>query len=46
MKKNDCTLVLGGYVNGYPIIQELDEKKIEEIIPFGYSRGIASYSIK
>jgi len=44
MKKNHCVLVLGGYVNGYSIIQELYEKKVEEIILFGYSREIASYS--
>lgn len=46
MTKNDCALVLGGYVNGYSIIQELHEKKIEEIILFGYSRELASYSNK
>ena len=46
MKKNDCALVLGGYVNGYSIIKELYEKKIEEIILFGCSRELASYSNK
>ncbi|MFZ2499676.1 hypothetical protein [Methanosarcina sp.] len=46
MKKSHCTLVLGGYVNGYSIIQELYEKKVEEIILFGYSRELASYSNK
>ncbi|HIH74096.1 MAG TPA: hypothetical protein HA306_02095 [Methanosarcina sp.] len=46
MKKDDCALVLGGYVNGYSIIQELYEKKIEEIVLFGYSRELASYSNK
>jgi len=46
MKKNDCALVLGGYVNGYSIIKELHEKKIEEIILFGCSRELASYSNK
>lgn len=46
MKKKDCALVLGGYVNGYSIIKELYEKKIEEIVLFGYSRELASYSNK
>ncbi|KKH99277.1 hypothetical protein EO95_17050 [Methanosarcina sp. 1.H.T.1A.1] len=46
MKKNDCALVLGGYVNGYSIIKELYEKKIEEIVLFGSSRELASYSNK
>ncbi len=46
MKKNDCALVLGGYVNGYSIIKELHEKRIEEIILFGCSRELASYSNK
>ncbi|MDR7665856.1 hypothetical protein RG963_08740 [Methanosarcina sp. Z-7115] len=46
MKKSHCALVLGGYVNGYSIIQELSEKRVEEIILFGYSRELASYSNK
>jgi D-aspartate ligase len=46
MKKSHCALVLGGYVNGYSIIQELSEKGVEEIILFGYSRELASYSNK
>jgi predicted ATP-grasp superfamily ATP-dependent carboligase len=46
MKKSHCSLVLGGYVNGYSIIQELYEKKATEIILFGYSRELASYSNK
>jgi predicted ATP-grasp superfamily ATP-dependent carboligase len=46
MKKNDCALVLGGYVNGYSIIKELYEKNIEEIVLFGSSRELASYSNK
>ncbi|WAI01197.1 hypothetical protein [Methanogenium organophilum] len=46
MKKNNCALVLGGYVNGYSIIQELYEKNVENIILFDTSRKIASYSNK
>ena len=46
MRKNHCALVLGGYVNGYSIIQELYEKKVREIILFGYSRELATYSNK
>jgi predicted ATP-grasp superfamily ATP-dependent carboligase len=46
MKKSHCVLVLGGHVNGYSIIQELYEKKVREIILFGYSRELASYSNK
>lgn len=45
MKKH-CALVLGGYVNGYSIIQELHEKGIKEIILFDYSRNIATFSNK
>ncbi len=46
MKKSHCVLVLGGYVNGFSIIQELYEKKVREIILFAYSRELASYSNK
>jgi predicted ATP-grasp superfamily ATP-dependent carboligase len=46
MRKDSCALILGGHVNGYSIIQELSEKKIEDIILFGYSRELASYSNK
>jgi len=46
MKKSHCVLVLGGYVNGYSIIQELYEKKVREIILFAYFRELASYSNK
>lgn len=46
MRKSHCVLVLGGYVNGYSIIQELYEKKVREIILFGYSRELATYSNK
>ncbi len=46
MRKMSCALILGGNVNGYSIIQELYEKKVEEIILFGCSRELASYSNK
>jgi len=39
-------LIIGGNVNGYTIIQELYEKKVEEIILFGCSRELATYSNK
>lgn len=44
--QNNCALVLGGYVNGYSIIQELFEKNVENIILFDTSRKVASYSKK
>jgi D-aspartate ligase len=46
MEISHCALVLGAYVNGYSIIQELYEKKVKKIILFGYSRELASYSNK
>ena len=46
MKKNHCVLVLGGYVNGYSIIQELYEKRVRDIILFDNSKKLASYSNK
>jgi len=46
MKQNRCALILGGYVNGYSIIQELYKKNITEIILFDTKRDIASYSNK
>ncbi|NLE06421.1 MAG: hypothetical protein GX638_16675, partial [Crenarchaeota archaeon] len=39
-----CALVLGGYVNGYSIIQELHECGVQDIVLFDYQRNIASYS--
>jgi predicted ATP-grasp superfamily ATP-dependent carboligase len=44
MKKNHCAVVLGGYVNGYAIIRELREKKIENIILIDTGKNLASYS--
>jgi len=44
MKKDNCALVLGGYVNGYSIIQELHEKGVCNIVLFDTSKRIASAS--
>lgn len=44
--KRQCALVLGGYVNGYSIIQELHDCGVEDIVLFDYKRNIASYSNK
>jgi len=46
MKKKHCALILGGYVNGYSIIQELYEKGVKDIILFDNSRSLAAYSHK
>lgn len=46
MEKDHCALVLGGYVNGYSIIQELHEKRVQDIILFDSSKKLASYSNK
>jgi predicted ATP-grasp superfamily ATP-dependent carboligase len=39
-------LILGGYVNGYSIIRELYEHKVENIALFSYGRSLASFSNK
>lgn len=46
MERDHCALVLGGYVNGYSIIQELHEKRVQDIILFDSSKKLASYSNK
>jgi D-aspartate ligase len=46
MKQNSCALILGGYVNGYSIIQELFETGVRNIILFDTSRKMASCSNK
>jgi len=46
VQQDTCALVMGGYVNGYSIIQELDEKKVPNLILMDYSKGLASYSNK
>ena len=44
--KRTAAVVLGGYVNGYSIIQELYENNIYNIALFDYGNSIASYSNK
>ncbi len=46
MDQHICALILGGYVNGYSIIQELYTKNIKEIVLFDTKRDVASYSNK
>ena len=46
VKKDNCALILGGYVNGYSIIQELYEKNTNDIVLFDTSKKIGSYSNK
>ncbi len=41
-----CAVILGGYVNGYSIIQELSSFGIEDIILLHYGNQLASYSNK
>ncbi len=45
MNKN-CAVILGGYVNGYSIIQELHEQGVEHIALLHYGNQVASYSKK
>ena len=44
--KNNCALVLGGYINGYSIIKELHEEGIKDIALFDSGRSIAGFSNK
>jgi len=46
LKNDSCALILGGYVNGYSIIQELHEKNVSDIILFDISKNVGSYSNK
>ena len=46
MKKKFCLLILGGYVNGYSIIQELHSFNVPDIILFDTRKNIASFSNK
>ncbi|WP_319507167.1 hypothetical protein [uncultured Methanolobus sp.] len=46
MKHNDCALVLGGYVNGYSIIQELHENGVKNIVLFDVNKKAGAYSNK
>lgn len=44
--KNNCALVLGGYINGFSIIKELHEEGIKDIALFDSGRSIAGFSNK
>lgn len=44
--KKSCALVLGGYVNGFSIIQDLYSQSITEIILFDIIKNLAAYSKK
>lgn len=44
--KPACAVVLGGYINGYSIVRELFEKRVEHIIVLDTTRGLATYSNK
>ncbi|TVZ08248.1 putative ATP-grasp superfamily ATP-dependent carboligase [Cellulophaga sp. RHA_52] len=44
--ENRCAVILGGYVNGYSIIQELSSFKVENIALIHYGKQLASYSNK
>jgi predicted ATP-grasp superfamily ATP-dependent carboligase len=46
MKDHSCALILGGYVNGYSIIQELSENGVQDIVLFSTTREPGSYSNK
>ena len=46
MKADNCALIIGGYVNGYSIIQELSEQGVPDIILFDTQRNAGSYSNK
>ena len=46
MKKNNCAVVLGGYLNGYCIVEELWEKCVREIIVIDSAKRFSSYSNK
>lgn len=44
--KSNCAVILGGYVNGYSIIQELGSFKVANIALIYYGKQLASYSNK
>lgn len=46
MKKDRCALVMGGYVNGYSIIQELHERGVRDIVLLDHDRKAGAYSNK
>jgi len=41
-----CAVVLGSYVNGYSMIQELHEKGVRDIILIAYGKNVANFSNK
>jgi D-aspartate ligase len=45
-KIRNCSLVLGGHINGYSIVRELSEEIDADIIVFDYGRSLARYSNK
>lgn len=46
MKDHSCALILGGYVNGYSIMQELYENGVTDLVLFSSAREPGSYSNK
>ncbi|WP_153015963.1 carboxylate--amine ligase [Methanofollis ethanolicus] len=46
MKKERCALVMGGYVNGYSIIQELYDRGVRDIVLLDHDRKPGAYSNK
>ena len=46
MKDHSCALILGGYVNGYSIMQELYDNGVTDIVLFSTTREPGSYSNK
>jgi len=46
MREKICAVVLGGYINGYSIIRELNEKKVPDILLFDTRKSISAYSNK
>ena len=46
MQGKSCAVVLGGNINGYSIIRELNEKKITDILNFDSEKSFSAYSNK
>lgn len=44
LKNESCAVVLGAYLNGYSIIQELNCSGVEDIVVFQYGKDVAGYS--
>lgn len=45
-KKSDCALVMGGYVNGYSIIQDLHQNGVKSIYLVDKEESVGSFSNK